>query len=155
MIAKSEQLLAELEHIRPQSADPPFPLVVGKTARATVEVRTNQGFFRDMILSAYGYRCCITGIANSELLVASHISPWAHDEKNRMNPRNGLCLNVLHDRAFDRGLLTLTEEYTILVSKEVRHSMLVQFSEQKIELPSRFLPDKDLLKQHRERVFRE
>jgi len=36
---------------------------------------------------------------------ASHIVPWAEDERNRLNPRNGLCLNALHDRAFDRHLM--------------------------------------------------
>jgi putative restriction endonuclease len=45
------------------------------------------------VLAAYDYKRCITGIAISELLLASHIVPWATDPKQRMNPRNGLCLN--------------------------------------------------------------
>src|SRR5438067_11978733 len=63
-----------------------------------VRVRVNQHFFRAAVLSAYDYKCCVTGLAVPELLVASHIVPWAADPKQRMNPRNGLCLNALHDR---------------------------------------------------------
>jgi len=42
----------------------------------------------------------ISDIANVELLNASHIIPWRVDSTNRLNPRNGICLNALHDRAF-------------------------------------------------------
>src|SRR5207248_1803837 len=78
-----------------------------------VRVRVNQHFFRATVLAAYDYKCCVTGIAVPELLVASHIVPWATDPKQRMNPRNGLCLNALHDRAFDRGLMFIAEDMTV------------------------------------------
>src|SRR2546427_171097 len=51
-----------------------------------VRVRVNQHFFRSAVLAAYDYKCCITGLAVPELLVASHIIPWATDPKQRMNP---------------------------------------------------------------------
>jgi putative restriction endonuclease len=44
-----------------------------------VRVRVNQHFFRAAVLSAYDYKCCITGLAVPELLVASHIISWASD----------------------------------------------------------------------------
>ena len=69
----------------------------GREREATVRLRVNQSFFRDRILSAYNFRCCVTGLTVQPLLTASHIIPWAEDEKNRLNPRNGLCLNALHD----------------------------------------------------------
>jgi putative restriction endonuclease len=50
-----------------------------------VRVRVNQHFFRAAVLSAYDYKCCVTGLAVPELLVASHIIPWASDAKQRMN----------------------------------------------------------------------
>ena len=75
----------------------------GKEREAIVRVRINQNFFRTAVLAAYDSKCCITDLAIPELLNASHIKPWAKDTLNRVNPRNGLCLNVLHDRAFDRG----------------------------------------------------
>ncbi len=68
----------------------------GLERESIVRQRVNQQFFRKAVLAAYDCACCITGIAVSDLLVASHIAPWAIDKKNRMNPRNGLCLNALH-----------------------------------------------------------
>ena len=69
------------------------------------KLRTNQSFFRRMILASYDARCAITGISEPELLVASHIVPWSVDKAVRLDPRNGICLNALHDRAFDKGLI--------------------------------------------------
>jgi putative restriction endonuclease len=80
----------------------------GKEREALVKTRVNQSFFRKTILAAYNIRCCITGLSIPSLLTASHIVPWSEDEANRMNPKNGLCLNALHDRAFDKGWITVT-----------------------------------------------
>ncbi len=91
----------------------------GKERDATIKIRVNQNFFRSAILASYDNKCCITGISIPELLVASHIIPWSKDEKNRLNPQNGLCLNLLHDKAFDRGLITINENYMIKLSKVV------------------------------------
>ena len=49
------------------------------------------------------------------MLVAGHIVPWAADAQNRLNPRNGIAINALHDKAFENGLLTITPDYTIRV----------------------------------------
>lgn len=90
---KSVEAIAQIE-----TDDLPPP---GKERDAIVRVRVNQSFFRRRVLSAYNFRCCVTGLSVRSLLVASHIIPWAVDPKNRLNPRKGLCLNALHDRAFD------------------------------------------------------
>jgi putative restriction endonuclease len=50
-------------------------------------------------------------------LVASHIVPWSKNEKIRLNPSNGLCLNSIHDKAFDKGFITVTTDYKIKVSE--------------------------------------
>jgi len=125
-----------------------------------VRLRVNQNFFRTAVLAAYNYRCCITGLAVPELLVASHIVPWAADAKNRMNPRNGLCLNALHDRAFDRGLMTISSDATVCFCPSVRikaanddtgRNWLVGYQDKCIELPQRFRPEPSLLAEHRKR----
>jgi putative restriction endonuclease len=122
-----------------------------------VRVRVNQHFFRTTVLSAYDCKCCITGIAVPELLVASHIVGWAKDAKQRMNPRNGLCLNALHDRAFDRGLMFISEDLTVrfrekLLREEKKNSgldWLLGFAGQQIRLPRKFKPDLTLVAAHR------
>lgn len=129
----------------------------GIEREAIVSVRVNQSFFRSRILSAYEYRCCVTGLTVRPLLVASHIIPWAEDETNRLNARNGLCLNALHDRAFDRGLMWIEGDYTIRFSSQMRQSSggreealawLTSFDGQSLRLPRRFSPDPNLLLRH-------
>lgn len=133
----------------------------GKTRESTVRTRINQGFFRAAVLAAYDERCCITGLPLPQLLNASHIVPWAEDPKNRTNPRNGLCLNAVHDRAFDCGLLTVTTEFKVKLSAKVRRHLadetirdfLGRYEGALIRLPSRFVPDKNFLKYHNENKF--
>jgi putative restriction endonuclease len=133
----------------------------GKTKDVLVKTRVNQNFFRKMVLSAYNNTCCITGISISELLIASHIIPWSVDSKNRLNPRNGLCLNALHDRAFDKGLIAISDDFRILLSPRL-HKMstsgqsldfLLRYENKKITLPNRFVPDKSFLARHKDTVF--
>ena len=95
---------------------------VGGNREQLIIARVNQQFFREAVLSSYHQSCCITGISIPALLVASHIKPWsACDPKTeRTNPRNGLCLNALHDRAFDKGLITVLPNLTIRVSESIK-----------------------------------
>ena len=156
---ESEQLLAQrtgrkLEDVAEiEEADLPKE---GLERERMVRVRVNQKFFRDTILSAYDYQCCITGLAVPELLVASHIIGWAKDRKQRMNPRNGLCLNALHDRAFDRGMMFVANDMTVhfresLIRHEKRNAgldWLLSYEGKPISLPRKFKPDATLLAKH-------
>jgi putative restriction endonuclease len=141
---ESERILAErqnvrIEHFIGATADG-LPKD-GKEREAVIRVRVNQSFFRQTILASYASSCCITGIAIPELLVASHIVPWAVDEKNRMNPCNGLCLNGLHDKAFDAGLMTITPDFRGKVSRRIAvadaatQQLLMPFEGRSIRLP--------------------
>lgn len=135
---------------------PQWGLREGIDRIATTKQRVNQNYFRRMILSAYDGRCCITGIGLSELLLASHIVPWADDEKVRMDPRNGLCLNALHDKAFDKGLITLDDDYRVMLSdrlKDLPYDFFRRHEGQKINLPTRFRPSADFIRYHRENRF--
>lgn len=93
----------------------------GYDKEVMTKVRVGQNFFRRSVLSAYNYTCCISGLTIPDLLVASHIVPWRDDSSNRLNPKNGLALSALHDRAFDLGIITISEEMTVKVSK-VEHA---------------------------------
>ena len=90
-------------------------------------------------------------------MIASHIKPWnKSDECEKTNPQNGLCLNALHDKAFDRGFLTVKRDYTIVVSNDITDVFNGQtvdlffkkFANKKIRLPDRFLPDAQFLEYH-------
>ena len=163
LIDESERLIAErepaLEVITHESLED-FRKE-GRDKIALRKVRGNQHFFRKTVLAAYENRCCVTGIDIETLLVASHIKPWADsDNAEKLNPQNGLCLNALHDCAFDRGLIAITDDYSIIVSNTITHctsdavrKMLLWYKGQKINLPSRFLPRTDFLAWHRNNVF--
>jgi putative restriction endonuclease len=96
------------------------------------------------------------------LLVASHIVPWSIDVRNRTNPRNGLCLNAIHDRAFDCGLMTINSDYTVRVSPLVRgvkdrgvEALILPYEEVRTSLPDRFRPETSFLDYHPEHIYRE
>jgi putative restriction endonuclease len=135
----------------------------GPTENETlVKTRRVQAFFRAAVLTAYENRCALTGLAIPELLNASHIIPWSVDEKRRADPRNGICLNVLHDRAFDHGLITLDRDLRVVVSPEIMKSedspiqreQLIGIAGRSLRLPARFHPDASAFEYHRERIFR-
>lgn len=121
-------------------------------------VRLMQGFFRKTILNIYDTKCCITGISIPELLVASHIVPWKKDRNNRLNPCNGLCLNALHDKAFDKGFITISDKYEIVVSRQIENipenNFIADSDRRKISLPDRFLPAREFLEYHRTQIYR-
>jgi putative restriction endonuclease len=130
--------------------------------QATVKVRRGQQFFRQSVLTAYGVRCCISGINVPRLLVASHIKPWGKFPDCRLNPRNGLCLSTLHDAAFDAGLITLDEKLNVVLSKRLRRFFpqpaleqnFVPFEGKPIRLPEKLAePDAGFLRFHRETLF--
>lgn len=138
----------------------PLADYTGKTRAALVQLRVKQQFFRRAVLSSYRGSCCISGLSEARLLVASHIVPWNADNTNRLNPSNGLCLSAIHDKAFDRGLISISEDFRVLLSNELSrqddgfiNKAFVQFSGRPITLPTRFLPDQKFLDHHRRHVF--
>ena len=130
--------------------------------RGVITQRVGQDFFRKAVLSAYNYRCCISGLGSEPLLVASHIVPWSVDEQNRVNPRNGLLLSALHDKAFDRGLITLDDDLVVRVSRkhvprddEFFSRAIAVFDGQSITPPEKLRPNPEFLAYHREHVFQD
>jgi putative restriction endonuclease len=135
---------------------------VGTTRQVKSDARVGQDFFRKCVLSAYSARCCISGLAVPQLLVASHIASWKDDPNNRLNPRNGLCLSALHDKAFDSKLIYLNEHLEVKLSRMLARKKLDSFTQtaiasyegHQIAIPEKFAPDLALVKQHRELALR-
>ncbi|MBL7816789.1 MAG: HNH endonuclease [Saprospiraceae bacterium] len=133
----------------------------GETKERLVKTRINQNLFRKIVLSAYSNKCAISGINIPEFLIASHIKRWSDDIENRLNPSNGICLNSLYDKAFDKGFIGIDTDYKIIFadkligySKEeyfINHFKAIE--NKKIDLPDRFLPDQNFIQFHLENYF--
>lgn len=146
-----------------ETSEQSLALPAGNTIEVKTNARINQNFFRQTVLLNYGRSCCITGLAVPALLIASHIKPWkdSNPRTERTNPQNGLCLNALHDRAFDKGLITITTDYKIVVSKQIKdfYNMEVvqeyfgKYDGKEIALPEKFLPSRQFIEFHNENVF--
>lgn len=135
--------------------------IEGKEKERLVKMRVNQCDFRLRILGSYNEKCCITGLQIPSLLVASHIVPWSKNKKERLNPRNGLCLNNIHDKAFDKGLITVTTDFKVKLSDAIlqkKYDLGIQkfflaYENQYITLPDRFLPSIEFLDHHNHNIF--
>jgi len=136
-----------------------LPLIQGKERERTVKARVNQYQFRKIVLTNFNSQCCITGIGFTELLIASHIAPWSVDEVNRISPKNGLALNTLHDKAFDKHLITVTEDLKVKISaKFYKHKDIfsikqnfIDYDGKSIISPKKFYPEAEFLRMHNDK----
>lgn len=143
----------DLTYRQPETPFDGMHLREGMDRQVPSTVRVGQSYFRDMMLASYGSKCALTGVEEPKLLVASHIVGWAEEPKQRLNPRNGILLNAFHDKAFDRHLITFDESYRMVVSDLMPPKARERIGEAELELPTRFLPDQDLLERHRKAFF--
>lgn len=77
--------------------------------------------FRPLVLRAYGFRCCLTGMA-LRLVDAAHIVPVS-DPMSTDEPSNGVALNPLMHRAYDLGLVGLLPDGRIAVNKRLEEKL--------------------------------
>jgi len=131
--------------------------VQGLDKQMVTKVRVNQHLFRATILAGYRFECAVCRLPIPGLLVAAHIVPWSVDRSQRMNPRNGVCLCSLHDRAFDTGVLIIDADFRISIHANISQTysknssvarFLFDYSGETIHLPDRWHPEPDLLRRH-------
>jgi HNH endonuclease len=86
-------------------------------AERLVVQRVGQDIFREALMGYWGARCPLTGITEAALLRASHIVPWADcGDEQRLDVHNGLLLSALWDAAFDKGLVSFSDDGAVLAS---------------------------------------
>lgn len=118
--------------------------------------RQGHANFSKEVKENYNYQCAVCGINETEFLISGHISTWAEDKENRLNPSNGLCLCSLHDKAFEHGYISLDNEYTIIISEKINKNSVLfnelnKFKQKKILMPTKSIPDLKLLQNHRKK----
>jgi len=135
---------------------------VGETESIqNVKVRRVQRFFRNSVIVSYENRCAISGIQLPHLLIASHIIPWKDSIERRADPSNGISLNGLYDKAFDKGYITFDEQWRVCLSSDLKahfddsemSEKLLNIEGVQLSMPTRFLPDPEAMSYHREKIF--
>lgn len=165
LIFESEKILADLQNTTVEYKYREILIdlknLKGETKIRAVKTRVNQHVFRQIVLSNYSSKCAITGIDIPDLLNASHILPWSHDENERLNPENGICLSSLYDKAFDKGYISFDDNYSIILSSSLKekseNKYYTKFFDNieghKLNPPKQYRPRKEFLEYHRDTIF--
>lgn len=124
------------------------------------KVREYAEAFREIILENYDRKCALCPITLEALLVCSHIVPWAQVRATGLLPTNAILLCALHDRLFDRRLISFSDNGQLLISPALTESGLplaaVALSlNQSLRAPKTDPPAVGFLGQHRKGIFSE
>jgi len=81
-------------------------------------VRLGQGAFRVLITDSYHRKCAISGERTLPVLEAAHIKPYEKSGPHLIS--NGMLLRSDIHKLFDKGYLTITNQYKIEVSRKIK-----------------------------------
>ena len=106
-----------------------------ETRRLTKQ-RIGQNLFRNALLDYWGGACAITGIRQTELLRASHSTPWADcaTDEDRLNVFNGFLLVAHLDALYDAGLMAFQSDGTAIFSPALDPELLDRLSLRNLRL---------------------
>lgn len=130
-----------------------------ENAKREIQIRIKQSLFRKKVLKNFDHKCCLTGVAENDLLVASHIIPWSAKIDTRLSPHNGLCLSTLYDSLFDKGYFTLNEKYEVIIASRLyelslqTQNWLNEISGKVISNPVKYEISQIALEYHRNTIF--
>ena len=150
-----QSLISEVEH--------PFsPQRLTKSTPAETSIRS--AGFRQAIMGLYNYTCAVCELRivtmdGESATDAAHIIPFRISKNDDV--QNGISLCKLHHWSFDKGLISLSKTYQVLVSSLVVEQgpmewWLTKLGDKSILLPDRdqLHPAQDALDWHREKVLR-
>lgn len=116
------------------------------------KTRIYQDVLRKRVLKNYNNECACCKINQQDLLICSHIKPWSEDIKNRLNPQNTICFCPLHDKLFDKGYFSLSNNYEIIFSEKADFIIKETFGNLVFKKPYRESPDTEFLTYHRKEI---
>ena len=118
--------------------------------------------FKREVPKIYQNQCCISGMriestTNAQMIDACHIVPFSISNDDTVS--NGISLSPNLHRAYDRGLITINEDYIVRISPVVRENetpfSISQFAGRRIILPEnkKDFPSPENLMWHKKEVF--
>lgn len=121
--------------------------------------RLGQGAFRVIVADTYQRSCAVTSSHILHILEAAHIRPYAQGGTH--SPANGLLLRQDVHTLFDRGYMTVTPEYRLEVSRQIKEEFnngveyyALQGKQIHMPLVEQYRPSAEALAWRNERVFR-
>jgi putative restriction endonuclease len=149
---------------RPGAPEPTPPAELNDYAIANrkieIEQRQKQSTFRKRVMENFEGRCCLSDINEEEVLVASHIVPWARRIESRLDPANGLLMYCPYDRFFDKGIISFDDELRVMVvpwigeCSPALRQILGSLDGRQARTPTKWPIKRDYLAYHRSTVFR-
>lgn len=126
------------------------------------EIFVRGGLFKREVPKIYGYQCAISEMriessTNAQMIDACHLIPFALSKDDTIT--NGIALSPNLHRAYDRGLITITEDYIVKISPAISENnspySLGQFHGKQILLPTNpdYYPSIENLKWHERECF--
>jgi putative restriction endonuclease len=120
------------------------------------------GLFKKTIPKIYNFSCSISGMRiessqNAQMIDACHIIPFSISNDDTIP--NGISLSPNLHRAFDRGLITINQDYIVRISPSVTENdsvfSLSQFNGKQILLPKKasWYPSPESLQWHNKEIF--
>lgn len=118
--------------------------------KGLVTSRVGQGYYRDLLLEKWNFKCAVTGVNIPKILIASHIVPWKDaTEEERLDPENGILLSPNYDALFDKHLISFSDTGNLLISNSIKLENLSNLGidlDAKINVNTEMIP---FLKRHR------
>ena len=120
--------------------------------KGLVTSRVGQGAYRKRVIHRWEYKCAVTGFDKLNVLIASHILPWADANDNqRLDVHNGILLSPTYDALFDRNLISFENNGKIILSNRIERDAYKKISvtgNEKIKNLSRY--NFEYLEMHRD-----
>lgn len=117
------------------------------------KARIGQSKFKEQLVYI-DCSCKLCGLSDKNFLDASHIKPWSKSSnEEKINPYNGFLLCPNHDRLFDRGYMTFSDDGNIIISSKINtkdYTYLSINDKMKIHLHEK---NKKFIRWHRENIF--
>lgn len=135
---------------------PHLPISTDESLRSS-RGRVGQSRFSSAVRSNYGDQCCFPGcdVAEPEFLVGAHIARWADVEHLRGDVANGLCLCLMHDKAFELGLFKLDDDIRVVPKNDTSNrwaqDCIKPFAGKAIRV-GKVKPSVEAIRHHRSRV---
>jgi len=140
-----------------------MPLVREIVEQSQVRPEVRDQGFRRAIVNSYDHRCALCGIRiltpeGHTAVDAAHIQPWSESKNDDV--RNGMALCKICHWAFDEYMMSVSDKYTVLISKQI--SVLPNIPGSLLTLEGRGIippedkalwPAQEYLGRHREKVL--